>query len=197
MRKERTAILVHGFADFNGVSTTDLLRPHLETEGYRVIEFDYGFTGLLGVRFLNDRRSKELTSLVSNERCIAIGHSNGCAIINGATWYGAQFSQCVYLNPALDPDTIVAPQVERVHVYHSPSDLPVKVAKFFYRHPWGEMGAEGFRGQDQRYVNYNVETGFAQSSKGHLGLFKKEIMKFFGPLIVKNLSAVDVQAGAN
>jgi hypothetical protein len=176
--------LVHGFWDNNGHRTTDLLTPFFKDKQFEVEEFDYGFTGLLGVRLLNDRRAGELAERTRAET-IGVGHSNGCAILQKASFLGAPFSQLVFINPALDADAGVGTQVKRIHVWHSPSDLPVRFANTFISHPWGEMGATGYKGTDPRFINYNKEDDFDVSSQSHLDIFfVKEKLDFFGPLIV-------------
>jgi hypothetical protein len=176
--------LVHGFWDHNGLFTMDKLTPFFEKEQFDVEDYDYGFTGLIGVRLLNDERAAELAERTESG-AVGVGHSNGCAVLQKASLLGAQFSQLVFINPALDAGAEVGAQVRKIHVWHSPSDLPVRVSNIFISHPWGEMGATGYKGSDTRFINYNKENDFEVSSRSHLDIFTKEKLKFFGPLIVK------------
>lgn len=189
-----TVTLVHGAFDHNGVLTTDKLRPYLETEGWTVEEFDTGFTGLLGVRFLNHYRAMQLeikaTKLKKESagELVGIGHSNGCAILAAASELGAPFDRLVFLNPALDRDAAVGPSVRRVDVFHSPSDIPIYIAGLFLKHPWGRMGRNGSDGSDPRFVNHNMLADYPVKVKGHLDIFKQEKLAFYGQIIASLLN---------
>lgn len=183
-----TAITVHGFADFSGIATTDRLRPFLEAVGFQVEEFDYGFTGLLGVRFLNGKRAKELAGKTP-KGAVGIGHSNGCALLYRAcVEHAAPFSQLVFINPALDEDVEFPSYLECVHVWYSPHDYPAKFAGLFYKHAWGAMGQRGAATTDPRVTNYNKEDSrYRIKSYTHLDMFLPEKLNYFGPLIVEAL----------
>lgn len=197
MRNTRKiAIIIHGFnVRDQGEKTTDTLRRYFEKAGYKVMEFDYDWTGVLKVRLCNGSLATALASLLKDFdvewEVVGVGHSNGCAILNEACKRGAPFYQLVYINPALDSDAKLAPQVSRAHVWYSPSDKPVKIARWLINHSWGEMGATGYMGGDPRYINYNKEHGYDVSSKEHSDVFKYEKLKFFGPKIVEKLGPVD------
>jgi hypothetical protein len=184
MRPPR-AWLVHGFNVRDaGRRTIDRLQSLLEERGWEVEDYDYGWTGLLGVRFGNASRSRTLAErTVPGD--IAFGHSNGCAIIHAAAWAGAPFGRVVYINPALDRDAPLAPIPRRLYVWHSPSDRAVRLSKLFYRHEWGDMGAKGYCGPfDRRIRNYNMEHGsFPVKASGHSAVFRDPQWKFFGPMI--------------
>ena len=175
--------LVHGFnVSDGGEKTTDTLRPYAEQAGYRVVEFDYRHAGLLSVR-LCDKKLAMAFSNLAEPGSIAIGHSNGCAIVHLAAQYGAQFDQVVYINPALNRDAELAPQVRAAHVWHSPSDKPVRLARWLPNHVWGKMGATGYTGEDERYINYNKEHDYGMISRTHSDVFSPEILAFYGPRI--------------
>lgn len=183
-----TAILAHGFNVRNsGATTTDRLRPFLEEAGFDVLEFDYGWFGLFGVRFYDDNLAKALAGMTPKD-AVFIGHSNGCTIGHLAAHQRARFAAMVYINPALDSKSPLAPQVRSLHVWHSPSDEPVRWARFIPSHPWGDMGAVGYQGHyDPRITNFNKENGYPISSKEHSDVFTGERLKFFGPLIVSQV----------
>lgn len=183
MRTHR-AWLVHGFNVWDGgEATIGRLVPYFEAEGWDVRMFRYGWTGLLGVRFGNKSRAKRLKELV-RPGDIGVGHSNGCAVLHMASHEGAPFSHLTYVNPALDVDAAPAEGVRSVNVWHSPSDKPVRVAKFLWRHPWGQMGAKGYFGSDQRIRNYDKEHGFRMSSSKHSDVFTDPaLLDYFGPRI--------------
>lgn len=178
----RRAILVHGFnVSDMGSGTTDKLRPFLEGLGLDVIEFDTGWRGLLMVRFGNRKRGNKLASLI-RPGDVLIGHSDGCNLINMACWELASMDRkpkvaCVYLNPALDKDTPLAPQVQSALVMHSKSDRVVWISRFLAFHRWGEMGRVGYCEDqsriDKRYENCPYES-IGIESPGHSGAFRSQ-----------------------
>ncbi len=199
--KSRIAVLVHGFASKGGKGSTDKLRPYFEAAGYRVYELDYGYTLLptytrankkLALSWVGWARAlvalqKDLTG---SDELVGVGHSNGCPILRLSTWLGAPFTQLVFINPALNTKgrkTRVGLKVDKVHVWHSPSDKAVRVARWIPWHPWGRMGAVGYRGRDPRYRNYNKEHDYEVSSSTHGDVFDADKLPFFGPLIVDAL----------
>jgi hypothetical protein len=182
----RTSYFVHGFNASSGANNVGRLRPYFEGAGFRVRELNYGWSGPLRVRLCNRGIALALAALVE-PGTIGVGHSNGCAILQRASLSGARFEQLVFVNPALDRGAEIGPQVKRIHVWHSPSDKPVRLARFMLRHPWGDMGAKGYRGADPRFINYDKEHGFPVSSRGHSDVFEAPALEFFGPLIVSAL----------
>ena len=180
----RRVILVHGFnvAD-DGEKTVGQLQPFFEDEGCKVKRFPYGWRGLLGVRFGNPGLAKILAAM-ADEGDIAVGHSNGCAIIHEASRLGAQFAGIVYINPALDDDSALPAHIPVLHVWHSPSDSPVKWARWLPWHSWGDMGADGYKGTpDPRITCFDKENGFPVSSREHSDVFREPCLSYFGPLI--------------
>ena len=192
----KVALLVHGFASKGGKGSTDLLRPFFEDAGYQVAELDYNWTGLIGVRTCNKKLGKSWAGwcrIVASyaTEIIGVGHSNGCAILRASAWLGAPFTQLVFINPALNTKgkkTRIGSLVKRVHVWHSPSDKAVRIARFLPRHPWGRMGAIGYKGNDPRWINYNKQHDFRVSSRSHGDVFDAEKLAFFGPRIVEKVT---------
>ncbi len=186
------AILVHGFnVTDGGKHTTDRLRPWFESSGYDVEECDYGWIGLLGVRFLNKRFARKCKKMTT-PGSIGIGHSNGCAILQAASLMGAPFEQIVLINPALDSDAKFGKQGKFIHVWYSPSDIPVRMARLLPFHTWGDMGAVGYTGDDPRFFSYNKEDrnrwkmpdGTPIVSKSHSDVFHASNLGFFAPRII-------------
>lgn len=179
------AFLIHGFnVDDGGAGTTDRLRPYFESNGYEVVEQDYGWRGLLGVRLHNDRSAARLVA-EAMPGDIAVGHSNGAAIIHAATHAGARLTGVVYINPALDRDLAPGPSVLWADVYYSPSDKVVPWARLLIGHAWGDMGRTGYRGNDKRVRSWNLETAFGRmpTAIGHSTIFRDDLIDFFGPTI--------------
>jgi pimeloyl-ACP methyl ester carboxylesterase len=177
----RGAHIVHGFnVDDGGAKTTNLLMPHLKQAGFRILDHDYGWFGLVQVRLCNGGIA-ETVRAATRRGDIGIGHSNGCAILMEAAQRGAQFTGLVLINPALDEDCKAPAQVRWIHVYHNREDSPVKWSRILLLHPWGAMGRHGYRGKDERYTNFDCYP----EVQGHSDIFKK--LDRWGPRIVKNI----------
>lgn len=186
----RRAHVVHGFnVRDGGKATTDRLHPYLAGAGFEVVDEDYGWIGLLGVRLFNGPLARGIADraiLNSNAgvKPVGIGHSNGCAILARAADLGAPFEALVLINPALDAERVIAPQVRQVHVYHSRHDAAVRTARWLRWHEWGDMGARGYQGPaDARYKCFDC----SDYIEGHSAIFDK--LEAWGPAIVANLLA--------
>jgi len=187
-----TAFLVHGFnVKDSGQNTTDKLAPYLSFTGYRVVELDYFWTGLMGVRLCNKKIANVIAQMshLAEGKVIAFGHSNGCAILQAASLFGANFDQLVFINPALNRRAKIGQNVKYIHVWHSPSDTVVKLAKYIPNHKWGSMGAVGYQGEDSRFFNYDKEDsklwtgpeGESYSSRSHSDVFSDRNLGYFAP----------------
>ena len=164
-RSAVTVWLVHGFNAKNPEKTIGKLRPWLKTYGYKVQLFNYGWLGLLGVRFFNKRIARTLNEFI-RPGDVGIGHSNGCAILRRAADMGAPFRQLVWINPALNRDTELSKQIKLCTVLHTPHDNVVRWAARLPRHEWGDMGYAGYTGDDPRY--FNIMT----NESGHSTIFQ-------------------------
>ena len=108
----RKIYLIHGFnVDDGGKATIQKLEPLFKMNGFFVHTIDYNWMGLIGVRFCNKKIAHAIASMADDDSII-IGHSNGCALIHYAAQYGAPFKKVVYINPALNKNANLAPQVE-------------------------------------------------------------------------------------
>lgn len=172
-------VTVHGFnVRDNGAGTTDLFRAPAERLGYRVVEADRGFEFLAGARsrFLNEKRARDIVEkldgyvrrnypggvhrdgLTPHADITGLGHSDGCRKLLEAAWLRPMFRRLIFINPALDADAAIPPEVRRIDVWHVPGDLAVTAAKYLLWHPWGDMGAGGYRGNRTDVVtNHNAE----------------------------------------
>lgn len=179
------AITIHGFADYNGELTTDLLHPFFADEGYDCEQYDYGFHVLVSMR--NGRWAKELTARVKPD-AVGIGHSNGCALLRRAAFLDAPFSQLVFINPALDEDADLPAHIKACHVWHSPMDLGLHVSRFFPWSEWGAMGATGATGGYPPFINYNKAAApFKRRSYSHLDVFFPDNLNYFGELMARRV----------
>jgi len=188
------AILIHGFNVWDPRLSVGKLQPFVSAEGIPSIMLNYGHFGLIDTRFKNDKVAKRLAEVVNNARkdgreVVVVGHSNGCAITHrAAEKYGAKIKRAVYLNPALKANLDPPREISEVHVWHSPDDWPVKLAKLLpavNARPWGSMGAKGYTGASARVLNFNKQYGFAVSSSSHSDVFDDENLAYFGPLITR------------
>lgn len=213
-------ILLHGFNVFDGgKKTVGRLAPFFDAEKFEVRELNYGYFGFLSTRFLNDNVARKLASLVvtaniEGRRVHLVGHSNGCTII----WLMSQISgwdripyacSTTFLNPALERDLPLSATLGHIHVYHAPSDLPVKLSRLLlvpakFR-PWGAMGAYGasaghLPGRYSSVVNVNMDRvarGLAlvepdrweETDMGHSGVFKEPALSLFGPRIAAGVAS--------
>jgi len=174
-----TIHLVHGFnVRDKGAGTTDTLRPYFEALKYTVVEHDFGFRFLLGVRFGNAKRAQQLASKLTSGD-ILVGHSDGCNIITQALWqryrqHGRRESyRCIFFNPALNRNTEQAANVRKVLVFATPTDRIVWLSRYLLIHPWGQMGRLGYRGpQMDVYRNIFYETFFLHDMQ-HSNIFAK------------------------
>jgi hypothetical protein len=178
----RRVFLIHGFnVSDGGKNTTDGLMPHIARSGWKPVQIDYGWFGLIQVRLCNGGVAETIKA-AARRGDIGIGHSNGCAILMEACQRGAQLTGLVLINPALDEDCKVPAQVRWIHVYHNREDSPVKWSRILLLHPWGAMGRHGYQGSDDRYLNVDCYPDV----QGHSDIFKK--LDRWGPKIVKNIA---------
>lgn len=193
-------VLIHGFNIWDGGrATVGKLRPFFADLGVPYVMVSYGHFGLLDTRFKNLRIAEQVATAIANARrgnhqVIVVGHSNGCAIAHlAAQHYGARIDQAVYINPALEANIEIPESIRRLHVWHSPSDGPVKWAKWLpaaNARPWGEMGATGYTGHDHRVLNFNKEDRFGVVSKGHSDMFDIERIGYYGPIVASTAISV-------
>ncbi|MCK5015799.1 MAG: hypothetical protein KAS32_01905 [Candidatus Peribacteraceae bacterium] len=141
----RRVILIHGFnVHDGGASTVDLLIPGIKARGFRVVEYDYGWRGLLGSLLLNQHDADKLI-LQHQPGDIYIGHSNGCAILSRAIDDGLGAENVIFIHPALDRDWEPPEntQVKYLSVFYSSRDRATRAARFIPWVRWGEMGTVG------------------------------------------------------
>jgi hypothetical protein len=162
-------IFVHGFnVHDGGKSTIDTLKPYFKTDN--VLEADYGWIGLLGVKVFGRKIAKVIAGMTP-QGAIGIGHSNGCMELIRACEYGAPFKQLILINPALDRDIKIPLQVQRVDVLHNMTDHVVTVSRLYPVRYWGDLGRVGYHGKDKRVFNH--ETWRLFKVKGHSAVFTK------------------------
>jgi len=171
-----TIVLAHGFnVKDGGKKTIDKLLPFLNK--HAVLQADYGFFNLFGVRFFNKHIARVVAGMTPYGS-IGIGHSNGCDILVKSCNAGAPFSRLILINPALDRDTeFPLGDLVRVDVLHNVDDHVVDKARLFLFHPWGDMGRVGYQGKDARVRNH--ETKSLLNVSGHSEVFDKAMTLYF------------------
>jgi hypothetical protein len=185
--------LIHGFhATHGGKHTVDKLKPYTQQASSDILDYDYGWRGLIGVRLNNDETAKKIAE-ESRSGDIAIGYSNGAAILHAASRLGANLSGLVYINPALDNDKVPGAGVEWCHVWHSPTDMAAWWASWLPCHEWGDMGRVGFQGDDSRVSNLNIDE-YCDCEAGHGGFFDR--LEQLGKLVVNKIPASATEASA-
>lgn len=194
--------LIHGFNVWNPEKSVGKMRTFFEAVGFHCIVVNYGHTGLMETKLKNPKIAKQIAAMTASldpkVPVYAVGHSNGCAILHMATnEYSARINKLIYINPALKVDSAPGIHVEDLHVWHSPSDKPVKWAKKLHkvpllRHfnpkPWGAMGAYGYQGKDTRVLNFNKQRDFKISSNAHSDVFEWTKLPYFAPLMVSYIT---------
>ena len=75
----------------------------------------------------------------------------------------------IHISPALDKDTPIPLSVRAQLVLFTPNDFWVKLSSWIPTHPWGRMGARGYKGDDNRNTNHEDDT-----VKSHSGWFHVE-----------------------
>lgn len=179
--------LLHGFNVRDPMRSVGKLIPYLEQEDIEPRLWRYGWTGLLMVRFFDKRFARMLADSIEPGDFV-IAHSNGCAIAHLAAQMGAPIERMAYINPALDEDALLPKQVQRLDVWHVPSELPTRLSRLLLFHPWGKMGAVGYRGRyDHRITNHDMQHSFPSSVTSHSGVFQQPQLRFFAPRIVQRL----------
>lgn len=171
--------LVHGFnVRDRGANSIGRLVPYLQERGLKSDVLSYPWTRLVTLSTNSRWAVQELCDQVMPGDG-AIGHSNGCSIIVQAAALGAPLDWIMLVNPALDADQEFAPQLRKIAVFYSKGDLAVRAGaawrvitrvlpwRWFNRHPWGAMGAHGYRGEDPRVTNIEMPESF-----GHSGVWQ-------------------------
>ena len=175
--------LVHGYnIKDGGAKTIDKRIPQLNYDEISVVQHDYGKLNIRGVLRRNKRIAAKIKPQLSSGD-VAIGHSNGCAILVKALQKGAVIDKLILINPALDKHFEFPAGVNEIHVFHNKYDKAVVAAKWlrklvFWRNTflWGEMGNTGYKGNDNRVTNHVL-------AKGHSAVFNNRNIDEFASMV--------------
>lgn len=172
-------ILVHGWASaWSGRYDVDKLAPYFKAKGHEVVQFDYGFHLLVSHRI--DEWTERLWGATRSGGVIC-GHSNAAVLVQRLSWIPTFFPQtAILLNPALSRNAKFGPFLRKLYVFHTPYDIPIRIAGLLPWHSWGWGGADGIKAADE---NCDMSTDHPVKVWTHLGLFREPALSFYGPLI--------------
>ena len=170
-------ILVHGFSVRDGgKKTIDQLSPFIRDAGHVVDldEGDYGYFNLWMIRlFKSYLKSRVIYRLAKafETADVIITHSNGANFTTQALDLLLPEMNnkiiVIHISPAINSKTPIPQAVKAQMVQHTPHDFWVKLASYLPFHPWGRMGASGYKGTDNRNTNR-----INRDVKGHSDWFK-------------------------
>jgi hypothetical protein len=160
-----------GPSAFSGRYDIDRLAPFFEAAGHEVVQFDYGFRLIVSNR--NEKWSRKLRD-VTQFGDVLVGHSNGACLIQQASWEdygGALRTKAILLNPVCESKARFGPSLDAIHVFYTPTDPAVGIARLLPWHPWGSAGNVGIRTGDPRVTNHDMSKDYPVKVWDHLGLF--------------------------
>lgn len=176
----KTCYLIHG------IETSDSKRSTISFLKYTLSEFNvetlsYGYVPVIlafVISFLNFFFALRLKRNIAPGQ-ILIGHSNGCALAYDIS-SDIETLGLVLINPALDNDVVFDPRLAFVHIYWSRNDEVTWLSKYIPFSKWGSMGAEGYKGEDARVMQWDMGTS-------HNGIASDDAARYWGPIIAGNL----------
>lgn len=203
--KRRLAVLVHGLGTrYDDRSTLDDLTPTLSSLGFDVVHFRYGFVSVLGAITSNRKIAKRLKSVIQSstdyyDEILVIGHSNGCALMDLASDKIQNNNKTIgyiYISPAANVSKAPGAAISWLDVWFNPRDYIIKFIRFVMkislvisRSQWGLMGIHGYRGNDRRVTNFELDVphlgwleqhgAFFYSLHSHLSFFRERIKEKF------------------
>ena len=166
-----TVHIIHGiYSSEDEQSTPMFVIPDLIAANHDFKVHEYGYAYALTTRWENPKRALKIARHIKTGDII-IAHSNGCDITRIMLDQGIMPEGIILLQPALDVDTVFAEGKYWINVFHNEEDKAVLMAKWFlwFHHPYGAMGRYGYKGNDQRVVNY--DTLALYSVGGHSDLY--------------------------
>ena len=184
-------IIVHGIHTNDTEGWMRRLETRFMQHGWRTYVWTYGYAYAALTRWQNPARAKTLASIV-NPGDVVLGHSNGGCLAWMASQLGAPMGGAILLNPALDRDKLLAPQVPWVNLYTNRYDEAVPWAKVLVGHPWGSQGRDGISVLDvprYRVVETSIPRNDAPGVKGHSAILAPEALSQWSEVIVRQAEA--------
>lgn len=165
----RTVHLIHGFNEHHKKQRPKMivLEPLIAALGLNVMIHDYGHWDLVATRN-NDNLARLIFPHI-NEGDTLVGFSNGAAIIAHLERLGVRAKRIVLIQPALAKTWTPNKFTRSIAVFWNEGDRATIAGKWWRRltgflpwrwqdrHNWGEMGNTGYRGYDERYVQYQTD----------------------------------------
>jgi pimeloyl-ACP methyl ester carboxylesterase len=169
------------------------LIPYLHDAGFDVRYPDYGFELAVETRVFNPMLVGALLPYIEDGD-VAIGHSNGCAIIYELLARYAPLRGVVFINGALEQDFTLPKWVSFAHVYWNPGDEITEAAKLgaelgVVDTDWGPLGHGGYLGDDPRVTrnpNCSATAGLPLVS-GHSDIFTPVKLSYWAPQLIGDL----------
>lgn len=170
-------VFLHGWnVKDGGEGTVDTLVPFFNEWGWDTDkdEADYGFIfwrmlSIVGRALFTKKIIKRIVPALEKADLI-ITHSNGANFATRALKLLPEEMHntkvVVHFSPALNKKTKIPPAVKSQLVVHTRHDKAVKAAKFLLLSNWGNMGAVGYMGYDQRNTNLDA-TNFIRDHSDH------------------------------
>lgn len=142
----RRLLLIHGWRVKDPRRGIGCLVAPLADLGYRPLLLRYGYTlTASSTRFRSNKAAKNWSAR-TEPGDVVIGHSNGARVAWEMSHCGQNVAErMVWINPALDPDSVPGRIVRRCLVLYNGSDGAVRIARWLPSSIWGEMGAVGYR----------------------------------------------------
>ena len=174
-------VLVHGFnVRDGGRRSIDQLADSLRRRGHTVDTdtADYGWHGLIKVRFFHGSAVRRIRAALMSADAV-ITHSNGANYATKALKKINSKKIVVHISPALNKRSKPPKSVGTQHVFHTRHDNAVQWGKYVLFHPWGNMGAYGYAGKDNRVTNHD----YTNRVKGHSDWFRNGNTSYFAGVI--------------
>jgi len=155
-------VKVHLLSGINTLGTQQsmgLIAENLFKVGFKkeeIIAHPYGFPIVFGTAWLRNPFIARRIAKQIESNDIIIGHSNGAALAWLMAKEGAPITGIILIDPALDAEKAMAPQVKWIHIFYNTCDTVVNWAKWIPFHLWGDQGRVGYIGNDSRYIQHDV-----------------------------------------
>ena len=144
-----------------GKGTIDRLKVHLKSIWPDCTidcdSTDYGWHGLLKVRFFNKKAVRKIADKLP-EFDIVVNHSNGANYLHKALELLKKEGKenenlhIIHFSPALNRKQKLEDfKFKRMDLFCSKSDWVVRLAKYLPFHDWGNAGQKGIKTEDPRY----------------------------------------------
>lgn len=184
--------LLHGFnVTDGGRGTIDRFGPYFAAEGFELVDHNYGWVGLLGLRSRNTTTVRKIRAAI-RPGDIVVAHSNGCLIAWMLAMAGEPLAGVVCIQPALRKDTTWPAHIN-VLCLNNPDDWVVSLGRMWgrfasvanpwrNRHGWGAAGRSGFIASQSNVTNLNTAIG-PYPATGHSGVFKSAPLNYWGPKV--------------